>query len=395
MNVLLYSSEFPTPANRSSSVFTYYMAKELNKLCSLQVVSALPWFPNVDYLKVNKKWAEKAEIPFSFDFNGLTVSYPRYPLLPKISSNFHPFLQAVGSFNHVKKLHKKNNFDVINAHWIYPDGVAAVILGKWLRIPVVLTAMGCDINVFGQNPVKRMQIVWALKNAQKATAKSLDLVRKMQGMLSQPHNIEQIPNGVHAEKFIFTTEKKKALRQQFNLSNDKQYLLYIGRLSEEKGLDILIAAMNELKKNNLLSFQVLIAGSGNLDSYLKSCVSNYNLENSISFLGQLSREEVALWMAVSDGVCLPSRREGLPNVILEALASGLPVVASRVGGVPELLNKENGIMVEPENPQALAEGIVKLFTTEWNRTRIYSSVKHRTWKSVAQQYYQCFKSAVL
>ena len=395
MNVLLYSCEFPTPSDPSSSVFTYHIANELSQLCDIHIASAIPWFPNISYLKFNSHWSAISEVPSTAVLKGLNVDYVRYPLIPKLSTYIHPLLKALGSYRRVRSLHQQKNFDVINAHWMHPDGVAAILLGKWLNLPVVLTAMGCDINLYSQDPILVKQLRWAIKNATRVTAKSQALVKEMQALCPHDHEkISNIPNGVDASAFNFANVQKDKIREQLGLHQDETYLLYVGRLSHEKGLDVLIEALASLKYQQKLNCRVLLGGAGELKESLMQQVDHHQLQANVEFLGKLSHQQVAEYMASSDGFCLASRREGLPNVILEAMAAGLPVVASRVGGVPELIDEKSGIMVSPEDPQALAKGIDELLNSSWDEKCIADNVRQRSWQSVAQQYYDCFKCAI-
>lgn len=386
MKILIYSNEFRTPKETNRGLFTTQLAKALNNMAEVIVVCPLPWCPELSILKSKPEWYATAGVPLEGEHEGIKVYYPKYPMMPKLSGTIQPLLQAIRSYFLIRRIHKKNKIDIINAHWIYPDGVAAVIIGKLLNIPVMLTALGCDINLYGRYRFRRIQILWALNNSSAITGVSKSLVREMVDMGANKDISSYTPNGVDTEFFSFAVEQKEEFRRKLGLDLNTKYLLYVGRLSEEKGARYLVKAVSLLAASKQEYFRVIIAGNGDQYEVVNDIIKKNKLEGQVTMLGEVPHIQVPELMRACDIFCLASLREGMPNAVLEAQACGMPVIATNVGGLPDMITEENGILVTPGNTEELAKGILLAMNKTWDRITIAKSVEGNTWNNSARNY---------
>jgi glycosyltransferase involved in cell wall biosynthesis len=295
--------------------------------------------------------------------------------------------QVLGCMRLLRRLKQQGKLDVINAHWIYPDGVAAVWMARQLGVPVMLTALGSDINVYSRYPLRRSQILWALHQANGVTAVSRALVTAIEGFGVDPSKLQLIRNGINADSFSrVNAETVQQLRRQFGLRNDRKYLVFVGRLHPVKGLIHLLDALNLLFSDSNLNFDTILVGDGELRLELERSVAARGLNEHVRFAGEVPHSRVNEWLQAGDAFCLPSLMEGMPNVVIEAQACGLPVVASSVGGLPDMVGTETGILVAPAKPADLASALNEVFRKEWDREKIAREADGLSWEAVASQY---------
>lgn len=393
LRVLLFTNLFPNPVDKTRGVFTEQLARELEEICDVTVICPLPWFPNFEFLRRFPRWFEFAQVPNEYTIRGLKVYSPKYIVLPRISEPLLGMLMFLGTYFTVRRLHRSMKFDVVNSMWLYPDSVAAGWIAQRLRIPMVPTALGCDVNRMLNEGGKRRQILSMLQRARSITAVSEAL---REGMVSHGIpgiRISTIPNGV--DKSLFHIRDKQVSRESLGLPSGKKIALYVGRLSEEKGLTTMVKAIGRLQvRHSDLLFCVV--GDGPLLSELKSLAQSLNIAENFLFAGQQDHIAVAAWLGACDVFCLPSLREGCPNVVIEALSSGRPVVASRVGGIPDMVRADTGILVEPQDIEGFAEALDSaLYVRTWDEAGIADSMSSATWRSAAERYNHVYRSAVL
>jgi teichuronic acid biosynthesis glycosyltransferase TuaC len=391
LKVLLVSNLFPTPVDPTRGIFTFQLAKRLQEKCDVTIVCPLPWFPSWLTLPVFKKWAEYSNVPRKYEWDGFVVHSPKYVMIPKLSEAIHAVLMFPSLYFLARRLHKKRHFDAINTQWLYPDGVAITWVAHLLKLPHVLTALGCDANVFMKQKHKRSQIIWALKNTERTTVVSDALRQFIEDQGLDDIAIDVIPNGVDANVF-YPRERIECVRQ-LGLEHKGKAIVFVGQLLEVKGIIYLIEAVEQLLSRGVDVVAYLV-GEGSGRPYYESEIACRGLSARIRLVGNCPHSEVATWMGAADIFCLPSIREGFPNVVLEALFSGRPVVASDVGGIPEMVNSENGVLAEPGNTQALANALYEAMQKNWDPQSIVSTVRHLSWERAANQYLQSITKAI-
>jgi N-acetyl-alpha-D-glucosaminyl L-malate synthase BshA len=283
-----------------------------------------------------------------------------------------PRLEIVGYTLHVLKellLIKQLNPDIVHAQGI-PRGVACVLAKKLLNIPCVVGGRGSDVY----QPWKYEKVIskFVLGNADALIALTDHMKQKMIEILGRERDdIFVIPNCIDYE-FFSSYLRKQGHATLEPVNNKKKVILYVGRLEPVKGVRYLVQAVRILINRGFRNMKLLIVGDGSEKRYLEELVKKLGLEDYIVFVGRAPHDKIPEYMASADLLVLPSLSEGFPNTIIEAMAMGLPVIASRVGGLPWIIKDgENGFLVEPRNPRDIAEKIILLLTND--DLRVYMS----------------------
>jgi teichuronic acid biosynthesis glycosyltransferase TuaC len=393
MHLVLLSSQFPTPRDPNGGIFTAQLADALATRVSLTVVCPVPWCPNLPILKNIGTCRWYAGIPRELSRNSVRVHYVRFPFIPKISRFAQPWLQAPNLFAFLRQLNRSRPIDAINAHWMYPDAVAATWVAKKLRIPILLTALGSDINVAAKHAVTVAQIRWAIRHANGVSGVSRALVTQLTNLGAEAGDSYFLPNGVDSKKFFMaSSDESSALRAELGLEAHRRYLVFVGRLHPVKGLICLVEAIAKLKAEGRLHFDTILVGEGELRTKIENLIAQYSLNNQFRLTGEVSHEEVPKWLRAADAFCLPSITEGMPNVVLEAQACGLPVIATSVGALPELISPETGILVPTEDSISLANALEDAMGRTWNRDVISRNPMAVSWEQIADQYLDVIKA---
>jgi glycosyltransferase involved in cell wall biosynthesis len=250
-------------------------------------------------------------------------------------------------------INRKKPVDLISAHWIYPDGYGASLIAKHMNIPLTLHARGCDINEYTKYFLRRKLIRSALRRASLVFSVSSEIRDKVTRLGIPGNRTRVVLNGVDQQ--VFRRVDRREARQRLSLNGEGRYLLYVGNLQHEKGVNFLVEAAAIARR---IEFTLLIVGDGPERHGLEKQIEDKGLEDRILILGRKPHGEIPDYLAASDLLCLPSLREGCPNIILESLSVGTPVLSSRVGAVPDIVTRpEWGVMVPPGDAAALAGGI--------------------------------------
>lgn len=386
MKVLTFTSLFPNAVQPVLGVFVYQRVVHFARRPGnfVDVVAPVPYSPR--WLRWGK-WQKYGQVPRQEAMGELTVVHPRYPLLPKVAMPFHGLLMFLGCLRSVLQLRKANRFDCFDAHFIYPDGFAAVLLGKLLRVPVICSARGTDINLYPAFSLIRPMIRWTLREAAGLIAVSRSLKDTMVRLGAPAGKVQVIGNGVDAVRF--EPLDRTAARRRLGLPESGPLLVSVAALLPHKGHQLLISALAEVVPQHP-GLKLYIIGEGNFRPELERLIRDRQLAGRVFLVGIRPNEELKLWYNAADMSCLGSSREGWPNVLLESIACGTPVVATRVGGVPEVLvSPELGIMVEP-NTRSVVEGLELALQKQWNRTALVEYAQARTWEVVASEVEEFF-----
>jgi len=288
----------------------------------------------------------------------------------------------LGSLRRVEALNRQTKIDCIDAHFVYPDGFAAMLLGKYLGVPVTVSARGTDINLFPSFRLIRPMIRWTLRHADGVIAVSAALRDAMAALGIPNDRIHLIPNAVDTARFRPIPAGET--RQRLSLPEGGLLLVSVGSLIEAKGHQLTIRAMALIRKQ-FPSLQLYIIGQGPYRAELERLIKSLGLRERVHLLGKRPNEELPFWFCAASLSCLASSREGWPNVVTESLACGTPVVATRVGGIPEILHSpELGTLVR-QTSEDVAAGIVESLGKEWDRQAISREASARTWETVAEQ----------
>ena len=384
MKALLLTNLFPSPQEPTRGVFNRNWFSALSKYCEVRVVSPIPWW---------SRWKTPGALLTapSAEFDGISCCYPAYWSVPRLAA-----MHSEGMYRSLKpllrRMRREYPFDMIISAWAYPDGVAGAQFACDFHCPHVLKVLGSDINEIALHPALRRKIVSACETSSKIIAVSSALGDKIEQMGVPKEKIVRQHNAVDGERFRI--QNREDLRKRLQLPLDRRIVFYAGNFKPEKGTDILAEAWGEFQKTDNGRTLLVLVGGGSLEPKLHARAKELGMEDSILFAGRRPHAEIPDWMGACDVFCLPSLREGCPNVILEALACGRPVVASRVGGVPELLNDENGIMVEPNNPSALSEALENALHKEWSPQQLRTTVECLSWDVIGRRMYGLLEEVV-
>jgi|SRR5580704_2732856 teichuronic acid biosynthesis glycosyltransferase TuaC len=381
MRILTFTSLFPNAVQPWHGIFVYQRVAHLARRPGnmVTVVAPVPYLPSwIPF----RRWREAGDIPRREKFGDLDVYHPRYFLLPKISMPFHGQLIFEGSVPLVRQLHEQLKFDCIDAHYVYPDGFAALLLGRRLGIPVIVSARGTDITLFPSFRRIKPKIQWTLEHAAGAIGVCEALKNSMLELGSPAESTRAIGNGVDPARFA--PVDRRAARRKLDISEDAEVAVVVGNLVPVKGHQLLIAAIARLVDRHP-KIKLYIVGEGSLRANLEMQAVQEGLQERIVFVGRKPNEELKDWYSAADVSCLASSREGWANVLLESLACGTPVVATRVWGAPEVITSpELGILVE-QTVESISEGLDAALRKEWNREALVRYAALRTWDVVAEE----------
>ena len=382
LSVLTFTALFPSRAFPRKGVFVKHRVAAVARLLGepARVVSPVPYFPRVSGFG---RWSQMAQHPSEEDLEGIRIWHPRYFLLPKVGMPFHGLGMYWGSLKLVRRLHREHGFGILDAHFAYPDGLAAVLLGRRLGMPVVLTIRGSDINLSSRFATIRPMISFVLRQASAVIAVSRSLADGARALGAPPERVRVVRNGVDTR--VFRWRPQREARSLLGLSVRGTLVLSVGNLVQTKGFDLALHALSGMKEEGK-GIRYAVVGEGPLRKPLERLAERMGVQDRVRFLGEVPQDRLALWYCASDLVCIPSRREGTPNVLLEALACGAPVVASRVDGIPEVMRSgEDGLLCDPEDVPGLRTALRTALGTRWDREAIAQRHAGRGWEATARE----------
>jgi len=310
-----------------------------------------------------RPWERADREPQAAERYGIPVRYCPFPSVPGVTTVLHPQLMARSGLRAAEALRSSHgDFDVIDAQFLYPDGVAGVHLGMRMRRPVVLTARGSDVNVALGERIAGRSIRWAAERAAAIIAVSSALRDVMVERGLPAERITVIRNGVDLD--LFRPGDRAALRAELGLAHPT--LVSVGNLVEEKGHDLVLRALAQLP-----DVRLVVIGRGPLGRQLRALAHELGVAERVSWLDPVSQSLLARWYSAADLTVLASTREGMPNVLLESLACGTPVVATAVGGCREIITEPvAGRLVHDRSPETLAAACRELLAVPPDREAV-------------------------
>ena len=353
MRLLTFSSLYPSSVMPSHGIFVETRLRHLLKSGKVEsrVVAPVPWFPSRD--SRFGEYARFAAVPAAEQLNGIQVEHPRFVVLPKVGMTLAPFALARTALVAARRLIATGyDFDLIDAHYFYPDGVAAVKVGEALGKPVVITARGTDINLVPRHTLPRRMILDAARRSAAMITVCAALKDELVALGADEGKVTVLRNGV--DLALFHPEDKAAARAAYGMSRFS--IASVGHLIERKGHELVIEAMARLPDAELF-----IAGTGPEEAALRALAERLNLAGRVKFLGALPQDRLRTLYSAVDCLVLASSREGWANVLLEAMACGTPVVASNVWGTPEVVAvPEAGMLMRERSSTGVAEAVTAL-----------------------------------
>ena len=329
------------------------------------VLAPVPWFPSVN--PRFGAWARQAATPRREHRHGLAVHHPRYLVLPEVGMSVAPYALYRAARREAARLMADGQaFDLIDAHYLYPDGVAAAWLGRYLGLPVVATARGSDVTQLPDFTWPRRLILRMVAEVDALITVSGGLRDALVGLGAPPDKVTVLRNGVDLD--AFRPADRAAARAELGL--DGPTLLSVGHLVERKGHDRVVAALRHLPE-----WRLLIVGDGPERGRLEALASEPGLAGRVRLLGARPHRDLPAIYTAADALVLASSREGWANVLLEAMACGTPVVASPIPGNPEVVrSRAAGVIMPVNTPEGIAVGVRGLMSPAPDReaTRAYA-----------------------
>jgi glycosyltransferase involved in cell wall biosynthesis len=390
LRVLLFSTVFPNTAQPHHGVFVRERMRGLPADVEVRVVAPAPWFPLIS----GRRPGFRPAMPREEIQDGVQVLHPRCFSFPGLLKSLDGVLMFLCTLPTLVRLRREFPFQAIDAHFAYPEGLAAVLAGLVLRVPVTITLRG-TLPLLAVFRLRRPQLRFALRRAARVIAVSESLQADAVALGLPAEKVRVIENGIDPELFrpVDRTEARRAL----GLPKYGPLLVSVGTLSERKGFHLVLEAMAKLGKRWPTLRFAIVGGDGAegaMEVGLRQLAARLKIADRVVFAGPRKREELPLWYGAADLFVLATAHEGCPNVVLEALACGTPVVGTPVGNIPELLDSpEVGAVVE-RTVEALAAGIGAALEHGWDRDRVRARVAGRTWRVVGEEQAEELRAAV-
>jgi glycosyltransferase involved in cell wall biosynthesis len=326
-------------------------------------------------------------IPDSECRNGIEADHPRYVVLPKIGMNVTPYTLYHAMRRRFARLRDAGlKVDLIDAHYFYPDGVAAAWLGQEFDLPVVITARGTDINLIPEYPRPRRLILEAARSAAALITVCQALKDRLVELEVPGSKITVLRNGVDLQ--VFHMQDRAALRSKLGV--DGFVLASVGLLIERKGHHLAIEAIRDAPDATLL-----IVGSGPERQQLENLSTRLGIADRVRFLGNLDQKSLCEIYNCADALVLASSREGWANVLLESMACGTPVLGSAVWGTPEVIARpEAGLLLENRDAQSIAAGIARLRQSPPDRAATRRYAEQFDWQATTDGQVALFRSVI-
>jgi glycosyltransferase involved in cell wall biosynthesis len=382
MRVLVLSSTFPNSSQPNRGVFVRERISRLARRCDVVVVSPIPWFPFNRWIRSDRAGAGRVE-----NQNGLTVYHPRFFSLPRYGKFLDGFFYALSLVPFLVRLRRRFAFEVIDAHFAFPDGVAATLLGRLFRCPVVITLRG-SIARLSTYRLHRPQLRWALSRAEGLTAVADYLRRIAVGIGVPAERVRVIPNGVDLGSFA-PAEVSRA-RQFCGLPIGRPILLTVAAVYAWKGQHMVVETLPALLKRFPDLLYVMVGGAraeeGSYVPTLRRRLIELGVENHVRFAGPQPHGDLGQWFNAANVSVLATRSEGCPNVLLESLACGVPVVSTDVGGVPEIVRTGvDGILTPYGDLAALRAALQSALERSWDRAALVRRAREFDWADAVEQ----------
>ena len=394
LHLLTFSTLYPNAGQPNHGVFVENRLRHLlaSGRASSTVLAPVPYYPQgrlADAIGRRFGWARFAQAPAQEVRHGITVLHPRYLVIPKFGMNHAPdLLYRAAAPALARLLRAGGGVDVIDAHYVYPDGVAAVMLGRRFGLPVTITARGSDVTQLPDFPVPRARIVDAISRADALISVSAALGERLVELGAAPSNVHVLRNGIDLAQF--RPVDGSAVRAEIGISAETKLLVSVGHLIERKRNSLTIAALPSLPGVHLA-----LVGDGPERAALQAQAQRLGVAERVHLLGARPHHALAAYYAAGDAMVLASSREGWANVLLESMACGTPVIASNIPGNPEVVQMpEAGLIMRENSGIGIAEAARTLFADPPNRAATRAYAERFGWDETTEGQLRVFHSVL-
>jgi teichuronic acid biosynthesis glycosyltransferase TuaC len=389
MRILSLSCVYPSPRNPALGLFVQSRLRCLSRMAQVKVIAPVA---EIDYAVLPRLSMGRGKVPAREWDAKIEVLRPLWLYLPG-GLAINAVLLFLRLLPIVFKVRKTFDFDLIDAHFAFPDGIAAGLLAGCVGVPFSITLRGNE-TMHAKKTGRRKLMAWALRRASRVIVLSERLRKFALSAGVDDARVRTIPNGVDPE--IFYPHDRRICREKFGLIASTRTILSAGTLIQRKGHHHIVKAVSELRKNGI-PLELLIAGGagreGDYEKAIRKQIIDLGLTGSVRLCGEVSPEELAELMSAADVFCLASTREGWPNVLQEAMACGAPVVATDVGAVKEMVpSRDYGLVVPANDSNALTQAVAAALGRDWDRGALSRWAHSRTWEHAAQETFSELKS---
>jgi glycosyltransferase involved in cell wall biosynthesis len=378
-HVVTLSSLFPSERQPMAGLFVRERAFRLGARLPLSVVAPQAWFPFQALLR-RLKPGFRPGAPGHEQQGGFDVAYPRFFSIPGALKSLDGFFMALGAWPRLRALQRAGRLDIIDAHFGYPDGRAASLLARWLGVPYTVTLRGTETR-HAQDPALCSALQAALRGASRVFSVSESLRQVALQLGVPPERAFVVGNGVDLSRFYPLPRAEASLA--LGLPADAPVLVSVGGLCERKGFHRVMACLPRLRERHP-GLRLLVVGGpspeGDWTHQLAALARQLDIDNAVVFAGPQPPDVLRQWLSAADVFVLATRNEGWANVFLEAMACGLPVVTTRVGGNAEVVNAPSlGTVVPFGDEPALEAAIDQALHTPWDRAHLRAYAEANTW----------------
>lgn len=386
MKILFISNLFPDQAEPGRGLVNARLLRHLAALAEIRVLALRPSL---------KGWwssdAGRQALPPDQQFN------PKYiwvPYLPKLRGAANDQLYTRQLRSRLKQLRNEFPFEAVLCSWMYPDAAAVASLAKEMDFRFVAVAQGSDVHQYLEMPARRSRIVETVNQSSSTIARSAELARLLVDAGANASKVQVVYNGVETD--VFQPGERLSARQSVQLPLQAKVIVYVGNLLPVKNPELVLQSFARFIKasRETPEARLVMIGKGPLEDGLKAEASRLGVDSQVVWTGALEPSAVVRYLQAADAVCIPSDNEGLPNVLLEAMACGRPVIATNVGGIPEILNQRKlGLLVPPKNPEAMANAMKEILTAPVDEDFIAAEGRKHSWTATAQTYHDLLGAA--
>lgn len=384
IELIVFSSLFPSAVRPSAGLFIRERMFRVAQHRALVVVSPQPWFPGQSLIRKLRP-GYRPQAPALEIQQGIRVYHPRFLSVPGLLRRFDGWLMALGSYFLLRDL-QREGARLIDAHFTFPDGEAATRLGRWLGLPVTITLRGTEVP-HSTHPVLRRRLSRTFGAATRLFSVSDSLRRLAIKLGATPEKIEVIGNGVDTSRFHLVD--RTVARSRYGIPENARVLISVGGLVERKGMHRVIDCLPSLIERHADLHYLIVGGGsaeGDIRPELNAQVARLGLSGHVHFLGALPPDELKWPLSAADVFVLATRNEGWANVFLEAMACGLPVITTDVGGNAEVVCRDAlGSVVPFGDADALQQALDAALNKDWDHAAILDYAQANQWdKRVTQ-----------
>jgi glycosyltransferase involved in cell wall biosynthesis len=383
VRILFIANDFPNPRQPTKGPFNLALARALLDRHDVRVIAPIPWIERIKFKRTstastNAPASDEDSPSAESPFVGMRIERPTYVYPPRLLRNYYDRFYSWSISGAVAKVLRDFRPDAVLSYWAHPDGAAALRVARAIGVPGAVIVGGSDVLLITRDPGRRRRVADVLKSADAVIAVNAHLKARSIDLGAAPDRAHVWSQGV--DDSIFYPGDRFAARSAVGIPPDRPAVLWVGRMAPVKGLDVLLAAMaipNKLPDDA----RVYLVGDGPLRAELASKARQLGLADRVIFVGAKSGAVLGDWYRAADVTVLPSRSEGLPNVLRESLACGTPFVASDVGGISEIARDAANRLVPAGDPAALIDALAGALAAG---RRIELASKPPTWRESAE-----------